>query len=306
MKLSAYLDEKFILQDVNEKNVDKVICNVIEEISNCDEKVNLCKTRVLDALIKRERELSTAIGNGVGIPHARIEGYNDVSVVIVKLNNAIDEEIVATHKMDKVDLLFVIIAGKTKNKKVLKLMAAISNLAQNTEFLEKIRKEDNEKEIIRLVELYEKDIKDNITAEDIMCSEVYPAKPEDTLEEIAKRLIKENRAGLPVVDKNGTFLGEITEKELIAFGMPKYTSLMNDLSFMTIGEPFEEYFKNESIVTVKELFRKDVKTIDKKASIMEISFLIITNGNTRLYVVENNKYLGTVYRSDIIRKVLHI
>lgn len=306
MKLSAYLDEKFILQDVNENNVDKVIYNIVEEISSCDEKVELCKNRVLEALIKREHELSTAIGNGVGIPHARIEGYNDVSVVIVKLNKAIDEEIIATHKMDKVDLLFVIIAGKTKNKKVLKLMSAISNLAQNLEFLEKIRKENNEKEIIKLVELYEKEIKGNISAEDIMCAEVYPAKPEDTLEEVAKRLIKENRAGLPVVDKNGTFLGEITEKELIEFGMPKYTSLMNDLSFMTIGEPFEEYFKNESIVTVKELFRKDVKTIDKKASIMEISFLIITNGNTRLYVVENNKYLGTVYRSDIIRKVLHI
>lgn len=306
MKLSAYLDEKFILQNVNEKSVDRVICNVIEEISSCDEKVNLCKTRVLDALIKREQELSTAIGNGVGIPHARIEGYNDVSVVIVKLEKAIDEEIAAIHKMDKVDLLFVIIAGKTKNKRVLKLMSAISSLVQNTEFLDKIRKEDNEKEIIKLVEHYEKEIKDNITAEDIMCSEVYPAKPEDTLEEIAKRLIKENRAGLPVVDKNGQFLGEITEKELIQYGMPKYTSLMNDLSFMTIGEPFEEYFRNESIVSVKELYRKDVKIIDKKASIMEISFLIITNGNTRLYVVEDGKYVGTVYRSDIIRKVLHI
>ena len=87
MKLSAYLDEKFILQDVSENNVDKVICNVIEEISDCDEKVKHCKTRVLDALIKREHEFSTAIGNGVGVPHARIEGYNDVSVVIVKLKS---------------------------------------------------------------------------------------------------------------------------------------------------------------------------------------------------------------------------
>ena len=33
---------------------------------------------------------------------------------------------------------------------------------------------------------------------------------------------------------------------------------------------------------------------------------MVTQGNTRLYVVENGKYYGTIFRSDIIKKVLHI
>lgn len=306
MKLSSYLDEKFIFEDVEGENLDQVIKNIVKELSECDKVINRSRDIIEEALLKREHEISTAIGNGIAIPHARICEYNDVSVVIAKLSKPIDAEISALHTNDKVNLIFMIIAGKTKNKRVLKLMSSISILAQNNEFLEKINKEKNIKDIIEIIENYEVDVKDTITAQDIMCPELVPAKLTDTLEEIAKRLIVENRAGLPVIDSNGLFVGEITEKELIEFGMPKYTSLMNDLSFMTIGEPFEEYFKNEHLVTVNELYRKTAEIIDRKSSIMEICFLMVSKGNTRLYVVENGNYFGTIFRSDIIKKVLHI
>ncbi len=107
--------------------------------------------------------------------------------------------------------------------------------------------------------------------------------------------------------ENGRFLGEITERELIEFGMPKYTSVMQDLSFLTVGEPFEEYLINEKTATIEELYRrKDVLIVDRKESIMEICFLMVNKGKTRLYVVENGHYFGMIQRSDIIKKVLHI
>ena len=65
-------------------------------------------------------------------------------------------------------------------------------------------------------------------------------------------------------------------------------------------------FKNEHLVTVNELYRKTAEIIDRKSSIMEICFLMVSKGNTRLYVVENGTYFGTIFRSDIIKKVLHI
>ena len=61
-----------------------------------------------------------------------------------------------------------------------------------------------------------------------------------------------------------------------------------------------------------DIFQKEINleimcsNIDTKASIMEISFIMVTQGSTRLYVVENKKYYGTIFRSDIIKKVLHI
>jgi PTS system nitrogen regulatory IIA component len=305
MKLSTYLDDKFIFFDIKGDNKDEVIMNIINKVSEVDRNINECKVNMLEATIKREHEISTCIGNGIFIPHARVEDYDDITVIFATLEKPIKSEIAALHKEDLVDKVFMIVAGKTKNKIILKLMASVSRLAQNQEFLEKIKGKQKH-DIIKLIKQYEKEIKDNITAEDVMNTELQPASVHDTLEEIAKRFIVDGMTGLPVVDDFGNFVGEITERELIEYGMPKYTSLLSDLSFMTVGEPFEEYFKDEKTVTVEELYRKNPTTLDRKASIMEISFIMVTKGKTRIYIVENQKYYGTILRSDIIRKVLHI
>ena len=82
---------------------------------------------------------------------------------------------------------------------------------------------------------------------------------------------------------------------------------MEDLNFLTVGEPFEEYLKNESKVTIKELYRvsEDV-IIDSQTPIMEICFKMVTKGITRLYVVDEGHYAGMIKRSDIIKKILHL
>ncbi len=306
MRLSTYLDEKFIFPHISGKNKDEIIENLVGQLASLDKNINLCSNKMKEAILKREHEISTCIGNGIIVPHARVEDYDDVAVIIAKLDKVVETEIAALHQKANADIVFMIVAGKTKNKIILKLMSSVSRLAQNTEFLEKLRKEDNPQEIIKLIKTFEKEVKDRITAEDIMNPKIEPATLNDTIEEIAKRLIVENRTGFPVVDDFGNFVGEITERELIEYGMPKYTSLMSDLSFMTVGEPFEEYFKNEERVIVEELYRKNPVVVDRKASIMEISFIMVTKGNTRLYVVEEGRYFGSIVRSDIIKKVLHI
>ncbi len=78
------------------------------------------------------------------------------------------------------------------------------------------------------------------------------------------------------------------------------------LDFFTIGEPFEEYLKNEKTATIEEIYRKKTSVVDRKTPIMEICLLMVNKGFTRIYVVENGKYYGTILRSHIIKKVLHI
>ena len=59
-------------------------------------------------------------------------------------------------------------------------------------------------------------------------------------------------------------------------------------------------------ITGRKPFTKSKNLVDKQASIMEICFNMITEGRTRLYVVENDKYFGMIERRDIIKKFLHI
>ena len=195
-----------------------------------------------------------------------------------------------------------------KSKKILKIMSGISKLAiKNRDVLDKIIAGKDPVGTIKILKDANIEIDHNITAEDLMTNVPGPASVTNTLEDIAKRIIMERVSGIPVVDKNNKFLGEITERELIAFGMPKYTTILNDLNFMTVGEPFENYLINEKTTTIQELYRQDgVVTVDKEASLMEVSYLFMNRGVTRIYVIENGEYLGIILRSDIIRKILHI
>ncbi|BDU49619.1 PTS sugar transporter subunit IIA [Haliovirga abyssi] len=305
MRLSSFLDSELIFVNLNEKGKDQIIETMVEKAALVDEKLKKRKREIEDAVLKREHEISTAMGNHIAIPHARIEGYDDVMVIVGILSNDLECE-TAIHTKDSIKMIFMIIAGQTKNKLVLQLMKGIMKLSTKQDVLKKISNLKDAEKIISIIKDEEIEVSERITAEDVMSTDVEPAKLTDTLEEIAKRFVVEELRGVPVTDNKGKFIGEITQRELIQYGMPKYTSLMGDLGFMTVGEPFEEYFKNEKKVTVKELYRKNPITVDKKASIMEVSFLMVTKGNTRIYVVENGKYYGMILRSDIIKKILHV
>ena len=305
MKLSSYLDSRFIFSNLNAETKEDAIRQLIEKTAKADEAFRRQKRHIEELVLEREQSISTAMGEGLAIPHARVDGYDDIIVVVGILAREISCE-TATKEPGTVKVLFLIVAQKTNNQLILQLMAGITKLAGNRELFNKICRETDPDVIYADIRKARIQMKAGITAEDIMETAIVPARLENTLGDIAKRLVVENLVGLPVVDEQGRFLGEITERELIQFGLPKYASVLKNVSFLTSSEPFENYFQHEHSVTVKELYRTDPMTSDKSASIMEISFIMVNKGNTRIYVVEDGRYLGMIVRSDIIKKVLHI
>lgn len=309
MKFASYLDPQLIFMDIKKDSKEEVIQEMIERVAQKNKIVREQKDFIEKMVLKREEEISTCMGFGVAIPHARIDQFEDFIVAIAFLEKPISGEIGATNKFEEVDTFFLIISDVLKNKNILKVMSAISRIVMKEEALfSKIKKESNPNKIISYIEETGIEISHKIVAEDVLSPDIIPAHPNDTLEEVAKRFILEQRSGLPVVDEHGKFLGEITERELIDYGMPDYLSLMGDLNFLTVGEPFEEYLIHEHTTTIEELYRKDKKMIkiDPKTPIMEICFIMVYKGINRLYVIKDDQYCGMITRSDIIKKVLHI
>ncbi|WP_372712852.1 PTS sugar transporter subunit IIA [Ilyobacter sp.] len=307
MKLSSYLDPKLIFTNLEVETKEEAIKLLIEKSAQEDKKIASMKKEILKSVLERENEISTAMGQGIAIPHARIEGLDDFIIIIGLLKNPVRCQVAALHKEDDVKMVILLVSEVLRNKRMLKVMSGIMKIAlKNPKVLEEIKNSSNANVLFDFIKNAEVEIDGKIVAEDVQSPDLMPVHPKDTLEEVAKRLIMEDRTGLPVVEE-GRFLGEITERELIEFGMPKYISVMQDLNFLTVGEPFEEYLVNEKTATIEDLYRKmDVITVDRKTPIMEICFLMVNKGKTRIYVVENGKYYGMIQRSDIIKKVLHI
>lgn len=307
MKLSSYLDPKLIFTDLQVDSKEEAIKLLVEKAAEHDKKISSMKGKILKSVMERENEISTAMGQGIAIPHARIEDFDDFVIIIGLLKNPVKCQVAALHKEDDVKMVILLVSEVLKNKRMLKVMSGVMKLAvKHPKIFAEIKNSANSHVLFDFIKNAEVEIDGKIVAEDVQSPELHPVNPKDTLEEVASRLIIEDRTGLPVVE-DGRFLGEITERELIEFGMPKYISVMQDLNFLTVGEPFEEYLVNEKTATIEGLYRKtDVIIVDKKTPIMEICFLMVNKGKTRIYVVENGKYYGMIQRSDIIKKVLHI
>lgn len=309
MKFSSYLNEKLIFLNVEGSSMEEIIKNTIEKMCSVETSIKKRQEEITVAVLKREEEFSTAIGKNIAVPHARIENLNDFIVVLATVKEPFQVSISANTKTDTIKLVVLIISDILKNKNILKILSAVSKLAsKNENIADKISQMKSSTEILDFIKEINIEISNKITAEDVLSPDVSPVYEDTTLEEVATRLIAEKRVGIPVVSKDSDFLGEITEKELISFGMPKYLTLMNDLNFFTVGVPFEEYLVNEKTATIKDLYRQKncMQVIDKKTPIMEICLLMMQKNMTRLYVVENNKYIGAIERSDIVKKILHL
>lgn len=99
--------------------------------------------QIYDGLLKREKLGSTAIGNGIAIPHARIEGIENPKVAVIKTGG------ITTEAPDNlpVEILFGIIVPAGDNQAHLNLLAELSALLKKGSFTEELKAADNEKSI---------------------------------------------------------------------------------------------------------------------------------------------------------------
>jgi PTS system nitrogen regulatory IIA component len=91
---------------------------------------------VLDALLEREAAGSTGVGNGVAVPHARLEGLDRMRGVFVRLEQPVPFEAVDDLP---VDLLFALFAPKGGNSEHLRALARVSRLLRQSDFREQLR-----------------------------------------------------------------------------------------------------------------------------------------------------------------------
>jgi len=93
------------------------------------------KERALKEIIHREEIMSTGIGFGVALPHAKTGAVEDTIIAIGVLAEAIDFQ-----SLDNVpvNLVFLILGRENNVGLHLKLLSRISHLMNNAEFKEKL------------------------------------------------------------------------------------------------------------------------------------------------------------------------
>lgn len=138
MQLESILTPSLMACHVSDIETKKQSLELVSElISTADTRIKL--PDVLEALQKREKLGSTAIGYGVAIPHARIKNLSRSCCVLVTLENPVDFDSTEAIHNQPVDILFSLLVPEEATQEHLDLLSAIATRLKEKSYRDHLR-----------------------------------------------------------------------------------------------------------------------------------------------------------------------
>jgi len=145
MRISDYLDSRLVtFLDVNTRDeaIDSLI-NLLDAEGKLSEKGAFRK-----AIFDREELVSTGIGMGVAVPHAKLKSFTDFVIVIgILRKNGVD-----WNALDKapVRLIFMIGGPDDKQTEYLQVLSLLTSAIRDVELRKKLLRATSESEVFSL------------------------------------------------------------------------------------------------------------------------------------------------------------
>lgn len=99
-------------------------------------RLGLDPAAIVDSIVERERLGSTGFGNGVAIPHGKVDGLTSIYAMLVRLAEPVDYKAIDGLP---VDIVFLLLSPPDAGAAHLKALAAVSRTVRNGGTLEKMR-----------------------------------------------------------------------------------------------------------------------------------------------------------------------
>jgi fructose PTS system EIIBC or EIIC component len=151
MKITKLLTVETILLSMNStKKIDAIdelvnILNTAGKITN--------KEEFKEAILKREAQSTTGIGDGIAIPHAKTAVVKEAAIVFGKSNIGVEYEALDGKPSH---LFFMIAAPEGANNTHLEALARLSGLLMKEEVRDKLLNATSKLEIINIIDSYDK------------------------------------------------------------------------------------------------------------------------------------------------------
>ena len=143
-----------------------------------------------------------------------------------------------------------------------------------------LRDGDFQEILTQLLTQFEAQIPPSLTARELMSSPVRTIRPDTTIDEAQRILLRYGHSGLSVVDADDQIVGIISRRDL-------------DIAF----------YHGFGHAPVKGYMTTNLKTIAPDARLSEIESLMVTYDIGRLPVLDQGQLVGIVTRTDVLRQL---
>lgn len=133
MALADLLTPDRVYAHVRANSKKQVLLELSERaaiVTGCDSR------RIFETLLERERLGTTGVGQGIAIPHGKLESLNRLTGFFMQLETPVDFESVDDQPAD---LIFLLLAPEMAGAEHLKALARVSRLLRDQSLTEKLR-----------------------------------------------------------------------------------------------------------------------------------------------------------------------
>jgi len=144
--MSEIIEEKNIIPDLKAKDKNGVLEELAEVVSNREPSIS--KRDLVRVLIERERLGSTGIGDGVAIPHGKMNGIKHPLISFGRSNKGLD--------FDSMDgqtayLFFLLVAPENSSSVHLQVLAKIAKILKNGNIRKNLMEARTKEEIYQTI-----------------------------------------------------------------------------------------------------------------------------------------------------------
>lgn len=144
-------------------------------------------------------------------------------------------------------------------------------------------------------------------AADVMTRDVVTVRPDTTVKEIAETLLAKGISGVPVVDAGGALVGIVSEGDLI-HRVENDTERRRSwwLRLFADSESLAQEFVKSHGREAGDVMTRRVVTVKPDTPLGEISALLEKHQIKRVPVVDRDKVVGIISRSNLLKALLRL
>jgi PTS system fructose-specific IIA component len=148
MKLSELLSEDAILLDI--KHLDKwtLVSKLTDLLVETHQIKSDVRDPIHDALVAREKSMSTGMENGIAIPHCCVDTINETVVSLGISKEGIDFESIDNKPTQ---LIILLVTPKNKTKMHIKTLAEIAKLLNHEESRRRLTEARSPKDAMQII-----------------------------------------------------------------------------------------------------------------------------------------------------------
>jgi fructose-specific phosphotransferase system IIA component len=147
MKLTRYIRPDCFLPDLRDRTREEALRTLVHAVASkghlSDEK------EVFAKLMERENIQSTAVGNGIAIPHCFTDEVPDLIIAVARAPGGLDFD---SFDGRPTQVVFLLMGNRQEHSLHLKALARIARLIKSTAFIEKIIASETVDDMVRAFE----------------------------------------------------------------------------------------------------------------------------------------------------------